>query len=45
VPIDKVVVRGGAGPRTLALPPGEYVLMVRDGAGTLLSERRVTIGR
>lgn len=45
VPIDKLVVRGGAGPRTLALPPGEYVVTVRDGAGTLLSERRVTIGR
>jgi hypothetical protein len=45
VPVDALRIRGTAAPRTLALPPGEYVVTARDGSGARLSERRVTIER
>jgi hypothetical protein len=45
VPVDALRIRSGAAARTLALPPGDYVLAVRDGSGALLSQRRVTIER
>jgi hypothetical protein len=45
VPVDALRIRSGAVARTLALPPGEYVIAARDGSGALLSERRVTIER
>jgi hypothetical protein len=45
VPVDALRIRSGAAARTLALPPGDYVIAARDGSGALLSERRVTIER
>lgn len=45
VPVDALRIRSDAAARTLALPPGEYVVAARDGSGALLSERRVTIER
>jgi hypothetical protein len=45
VPIDRLRIGSGGTSRTLALPPGEYVITVRDGTGSLLSERRIAIDR
>ena len=45
VPVDALRIRGNAASRTLALPPGEYVITARDGSGARLSERRVAIER
>jgi hypothetical protein len=43
VPVDALRIRTTEVAKTLALPPGEYVITARDGSGKSLSERRATI--
>ncbi len=45
VPVDALRTGRGGASRTLALPPGEYVIVTRNAAGAVLGERRVTIER
>jgi hypothetical protein len=43
VPRDALLIAPNDKPRTLALPPGQYVITVRDGTGTVISELAATI--
>jgi len=43
VPRDVQLISPNAAPRTLALPPGQYTIAVRDGTGATVSTTTVTI--
>jgi hypothetical protein len=45
VPVDVLRIQFSApGSKTFALPPGQYVIEARDGAGVVLSHQTITVG-